>query len=110
MIDEYFADFDEILAFTDFISLNQISKKRIDDYSGIVKGHLQFGKYQLDLIEVIFLFNNPQKKKKKYSYHFMDKDKRLIFRYDNAMHHPDINANQGLKISPIKAAAIFPNT
>lgn len=64
MIDEYFAHFDEILAFTDFISLNQISKKRIDDYSGIIKGQLQFGDYQLDLIEVIFIFNNPEKRRK----------------------------------------------
>ncbi|MCF8308338.1 MAG: DUF6516 family protein [Bacteroidales bacterium] len=92
MIDEYFAYFDEVLAFTDFISLNQISKKRIDDYSGIIKGQLQFGEYQLDLIEVIFLFNNPEKKKKKYSYHFMDKNKSLIFRYDNAMHHPKLES------------------
>ncbi len=104
MIDEYFAHFDEILAFTDFISLNQISKKRIDDYTGIVKGQLQFEKYQLDLIEVIFLFNNPEKKKKKYSYHFMDKNKRLIFRYDNAMHHPELKSFPHHKHTPKKVA------
>ncbi len=53
-----------------------------------IKGEVTFSDGSiLDFAEVkdITLEGKP-----KYRYHFMDKDKNLIFRYDNAAHHKEI--------------------
>jgi hypothetical protein len=92
MIDDYFLNFSESLAYLDIITSHSLTKKKIDDYSGIIRGRICFGKFSLDVLEVVFLFNNPQVKKKKYSYHFMDSNSVLIFRYDNAMHHKELSS------------------
>ena len=42
---------------------------------------------ELHFTEVI---NTNQKNKQKYSYHYMDKDKNLIVRYDNIQHYRHI--------------------
>ena len=90
MIDDYFLKFSESLAYLDIITSHSLTKKKIDDYSGIIRGRICFGQFSLEVLEVVFLFNNPQVKKKKYSYHFMDSNSSLIFRYDNAMHHKEL--------------------
>lgn len=90
MIDDYFLEFSEIISHLDIITNHSITNKKIDDYSGIIRGKIYIDNYCLELLEIIFLFNNPQKEKKKYSYHFMDENDVLIFRYDNAYHHREI--------------------
>ncbi len=91
MIEEYFTKFSENLAYLEIVSSHSLIKKKIDDYSGIIRGKIYFDRYCLDVLEVVFLFNNPKKVKKKYSYHFMDNNNSMIFRYDNAMHYRKIS-------------------
>ena len=90
MIDDYFLEFNKIVSHLDIITYQSITKKKIDDYSGVISGKIYIDNYCLNLLEVIFLFNNPKKQKKKYSYHFMDENNTLVFRYDNAYHHKEI--------------------
>jgi len=41
----------------------------------------------MDFLEVV---DTNKQNKEKYAYHYMDKDNSMIFRYDNAKHHPEI--------------------
>ena len=107
MIYDYFVKFSEDLAYLEIVTSHSLTKKKIDDYSGIIRGKIYFDRYCLEMIEVVFLFNNPQKAKKKYSYHFMDDKNSLIFRYDNAMHHKEISTyphHKHLKNEVIKSS------
>ena len=92
MIDDYFIEFSKIISHLDIITYHSVTKKKIDDYSGVIRGKIYIDNYCLKFLEVIFLFNNPQKQKKKYSYHFMDGNNALVFRYDNAYHHREIKS------------------
>ncbi|NJO89424.1 MAG: hypothetical protein HC831_11055 [Chloroflexia bacterium] len=66
-----------------------IQKKFYNEQQGIISGEIDFvDKSELSFMEFI---DTGNKKKIKYKYHYMDSNKNLIFRYDNAMHHPEIN-------------------
>jgi hypothetical protein len=90
MIDVYFAEIEDIINHSSVITKSDIEKIKLDDFSGVVKGKLFFISGILDFVEVINLVNNPYRKKKKYRYHFMSNESNLIFRYDNAGHHPEL--------------------
>lgn len=62
--------------------------KPFSDVKAFIKGEITFSDGSiLDFAEVkdVTLEVKP-----KYRYHYMDKDKNLIFRYDNAAHHKEI--------------------
>jgi len=90
MIDEYFNEIEELLNNNPFIIKNEISKNKLNEYSGIIKGILRFKKSTLSFIEVTDLDNNTDRVKKKYKYHYMDDNNNLIFRYDNVKHYQNI--------------------
>ncbi len=94
MITEYFADFDAKINETDFIISSRIEKRKINNFLGIIEGTviLEIGILEigiLDILEVVKVIDN-QFFKKKYKYNFRKKNNSLIFRYDNAPHHPSI--------------------
>ena len=93
MIDVYFEELEDIINHSSIIIKSDIEKIKLDDFSGVVKGKLFFTSAFLDFLEVISLLNNPKKIKKKYRYHFMNTDTNLIFRYDNAKHHPELKTS-----------------
>jgi len=89
MILKYFKKIDKILENYNYIIEDfTINKNELADDKGIMEGEIFF----VDGTILMFLeVNNTNKKDKvKYKYHFMDKKKQLIFRYDNAKHHRDI--------------------
>ncbi len=54
----------------------------------MISGDILFNnENQLSFMELKHL---DETEKIKYKYHYMDKNKNLIFRYDNAQHHHDI--------------------
>lgn len=58
---------------------------------GVVEGRLRFWDGSLlQFVEVLFE-SGVILIKTDYSYHYQDGDGNLIFRYDNAPHHPEIN-------------------
>ena len=89
MISKYFKkiensvdDFNHII--DDYI----VNKQTFTQEKGAIEGEVFFNDdSQLDFNEVI---NTNQKSKQKYSYHYMNKEKELIFRYDNIQHHREI--------------------
>ena len=89
MLDRYFTTVKSIIQnyssiFTDFYS-NTIP---YDEFEGFIEGKITFlNGSTLDFGEVKNVKYNP---KMKYRYHYMDEDKNLIFRYDNADHHKEI--------------------
>jgi len=69
------------------IELEKYEKQFADD-KGLIEGEVYFiDESCLEFLEVI---NSNQLNKEKYKFQYMDKDKQLIFRYDNARHHNDI--------------------
>ena len=65
-----------------------ISKQTFTQEKGAIEGEIFFSdNSQLDFNEVI---NAGYKTKQKYSYHYMDKNKNLFFRYNNVQHHREI--------------------
>jgi hypothetical protein len=89
MLEKYFTAVRSIvqnysLLFVDFYS-NTLT---YDDFEGFIEGKITFSDGSiLDFGEVKNVKYNP---KMKYRYHYMDKEKNLIFRYDNAAHHKEI--------------------
>jgi len=90
MIASYFYEFEQTIS--DFLMIEKqfVEKIRKDDEFGIIRGALYFEYGIVDFIEVV-RFVSGKFIKIKYKYHFMDNDNNLIFRYDNAKHHKDIN-------------------
>lgn len=67
----------------------QLKEKVYSEERGFIEGELSFtDESQLDFAEVI---DTGQAHKIKYHYHYMDNGNNLIFRYDNAKHHKEIN-------------------
>ena len=89
MIQKYFEEIEKTISyFQKDISNYSISKKIYNEKQGFIKGSIVFvNNYKLDFVEVKDV---NKSNKNKYSYHFMDKNDKLIFRYDNAFHHKEI--------------------
>ncbi len=91
MITEYFVRFDEIISKVDFITGSEIQKRKINDFLGIIEGKIIVEDKTLDILEVIKV-TDQQLSRTKYKYHFQNSDNSLIFRYDNAPHHKEIDS------------------
>lgn len=58
-----------------------------------ITGYIVFSKGWLLEFDEILKQQQLSVVKTKYRYHLMDKEKQLIFRYDNVAHHPEIKTN-----------------
>jgi hypothetical protein len=89
MIDQYFINFGNIVNGLDFVVKLEIQTRKINDFLGIIEGVLTFENGLLDILEVI-KFTENQINKTKYKYHFQTNNGEMIFRYDNAPHHQNV--------------------
>lgn len=89
MIETYFEKIEKtILDFRLIIKSYSVTKKIYNQKQGFVNGNIFFiNDSQLRFIEVKDI---ELESKVKYRYHYMDKNKQLIFRFDNANHHKEI--------------------
>ena len=88
MIEKYFEEVEGIISYFENIRSYTLSKKIYNDKQGFIQGQIVFwDDSRLDFAEVK---NIEVNQKIKYSYHYMDKDNNLVFRYDNAKHHKNI--------------------
>ncbi|MBW8050022.1 MAG: hypothetical protein FVQ77_06725 [Cytophagales bacterium] len=89
MIEVYFDKIENtILFFKVKIKFYSITKKAYNEKQGFIKGEIHFiNDSRFYFIEVKDV---ELRTKDKYSYHYVDKDNTLIFRYDNADHHKEI--------------------
>ena len=90
MISKYFKRFDEIINKADFITSSEIRKRKVNNFLGIVEGRITIDDKILEIVEVIKV-TDQQLSVTKYKYHFQNADDCLIFRYDNAPHHKEID-------------------
>lgn len=93
LIEDYFDKITSQLSRLPNIIDQKIEKKKINNlYYGIISGSVKMeNDIYFEFLEVMNTHNNPDLKKNKYKYHLM-KDDNLIFRYDNAPHHPEIES------------------
>ena len=88
MIEKYFEEIENTISYFEKIRYYTITKKIYNDKQGFISGTINFEKdSQLQFVEVK---NVDVNEKIKYRYHYMDKEKKMIFRYDNAEHHKNI--------------------
>ncbi len=89
MVTKYFNKVEETLSDFDHLVEDYILEKLVyTKEKGMVEGEVFFNNStQLDFTEVV---DTKQKNKQKYSYQYMNEDKEMIFRYDNAEHHREI--------------------
>ena len=65
-----------------------LNKQTFTQEKGAVDGEVFFNdESKLSFLEVV---NTNKQEKEKYSYHYMDNENELIFRYDNAKHYRKI--------------------
>lgn len=89
LIEEYFQEIEADIATCPYVFESHVFKDKRSFYIGIIEGEIYF----IDDSVLYFIeFVNVKEKteKYKYSYHYQDKDGKLIFRYDMAPHHREI--------------------
>lgn len=99
MITKYFKKAEEKLEEYDHIIEDYIlDKQKYTQEKGMLVGEIFFNdSSELDFTEAV---NTNKKEKQKYSYHYMDKEKEVIFRYDNVPHHRAIKTFPHHKHTP----------
>ena len=90
MIETYFSSLERVLQEFPTIRSYALSRKVYNLQQGYIGGKIVFeNSHSLEFVEVI---NVEQAGKVKYRYQYMDESQTLIFRYDNAPHHPEIHS------------------
>lgn len=88
MIEDYFLQVESILRNFPAIQTYKLTKKVYNIHQGYIGGKIAFDNgSSLEFVEVI---DTERPTKIKYRYQYMDKSRSLVFRYDNAPHHPEI--------------------
>jgi hypothetical protein len=88
MIEVYFEKVEKSILYFENVRNYSLSKKVFNSKQGFIKGNIAFSNWnKLDFIEVKDI---EIAEKIKYRYHYMDKNKKLIFRFDNAKHHKEL--------------------
>jgi hypothetical protein len=89
LVEQYFAQLEEVINACGSIRTKIIYKDKRSEYVGYFKAELYFQNgSSLHVRE--FAFTRSEIVKYTYSYHYQDADGRLIFRYDNTRHFPDL--------------------
>lgn len=89
MIEIYFTKLEQILQAFPNIQSYTLQKKIYNSKHGYIHGAVMFEiASRLDFVEVK---QADKQAKIKYRYHYMDANQALIFRYDNAPHHPNLS-------------------
>ena len=90
-ITRYLEDIRQLLDQTPYILSKSLEYEDRGGVALLVKGKIIFDNLsELHFREVISFTFADLPEKIAYSYHYQDEEKVLIFRYDNAEHHPEI--------------------
>ena len=89
MVKKYFHNLEmQINLFDNLVSNYSVSTKYYNKNKGFISGRIEFK--DNSILNFKEVKDTEYHKKDKYSYQYMDFNKNLIFRYDNAYHHPEI--------------------
>lgn len=90
MIEDYFSQIEEILREFPSIRSHALTHKIYNDYQGYIRGKVVFENgHSLEFTEVV---DTERAAKVRYRYQYMDEKQGLIFRYDNAPHHKEVES------------------
>ncbi len=90
MIRDYFETVNDTFSQCPFIFSQNLNFIVVDFDRGYWKGNFELReKFELYLFEYIILVSETTKVQD-YRYHFQDDDENLVFRFDNAPHHPSL--------------------
>jgi hypothetical protein len=103
MIRKFIQNIEKIIGFSPII-LSSNLHKYIDPSGDSVylKGRLLFIDSSALDFALFVVESESQLLIDKYRFHYMDTDGRMLFRYDNAPHHPDIDSHPHHKHTPEK--------
>ncbi len=89
-IEAYFSELEGVLREFPSIRSSTLTKKVYNLQQGFIGGKIVFeNSHSLEFAEVV---NLERAGKVKYRYQYMDAEQNLIFRYDNAPHHPEVRS------------------
>jgi hypothetical protein len=83
-------------------------KEIVPDQAGIIEGRLRFWDGSLLEFTETLTEQGVVLIKTDYAYHYQDIDDNLVFRYDNAPHHPEVSTHPHHKHTPIGIEAATP--
>ncbi len=90
MLRRYIYRLHDTISSRGYINIEAFSFGNLPDKRSKIESRLTFPDGSLlDFYEVVFAYNR-QIIKGRYSYHYQDSSDKMVFRYDNAPHHPYI--------------------
>lgn len=103
---EYYAALQAAILAAPHVIHSDVSFDEVAESECYIRGRLTMtGGYELHLAE--YVVTEPQINRLKYRYHLQTSDNRLLARWDNAPHHPEIKSHphhlhteKGVKDSP----------
>ena len=89
LIEDYFQEIESDIANCPYVSESRLLKDKRSLHIGIIEGEIGFvDESALYFIEFVTVKDKTERYK--YSYHYQDRDGKVIFRYDMAPHHKKI--------------------
>ncbi len=73
-----------------YIEIEYLNFDELPNRQGIIEGRLKFYDGSLLDFDEVVLWRNNQLEKLRYAYHYQNASGKVIFRYDNVPHYPDI--------------------
>jgi len=89
LIEEYFQKIEADITSYPYIFESHILKDKRSLYIGVIEGEIYFSDHSV-LYFVEFVNVKEKAERYKYSYHYQNKDGKVIFRYDMAPHHREV--------------------
>ncbi|HFQ93806.1 MAG TPA: hypothetical protein ENK32_07340 [Anaerolineae bacterium] len=91
-----------------YIEIEYLDFDELPDRQGTIEGRLRFYDSSLLEFDEAVLWRDKQIVKLRYAYHYQDALGKVIFRYDNVPHHPDIitfphHKHTGSTVEPAQA-------
>ncbi len=90
LIEEYFQKVESDIANCPYIFESRILRDKRSLHIGIIEGEISFPDESV-LYFIEFVNVKEKMERYKYSYHYQDRHGKLIFRYDMAPHHKEID-------------------
>jgi hypothetical protein len=73
-----------------YVEIERLDFDELSGRQGIIEGRLKFHDGSLLDFDEVIIFRNEQIIKLRYAYHYQNESGKVIFRYDNAPHYPNI--------------------
>ena len=90
MIKRYLLRLYDTIVSRGYIDVDYLTVTEQSNQQGTIEGRLKFYDGSMLEFDEAVLVHNDEIIKLRYAYHYQDGDSEIIFRYDNAPHHPYI--------------------